>query len=189
MRGQLSYGRTMRLGPRSLLTSGMARAVVRRALLHWRTGAAGGQGGGMRSRRGLPLPAFSSSAFAGFRFPPDIIVLALRWYLRFGLSYRDVEELLAERGIEVDHVTVYRWMQRFTPLLAEAAEPCRHVVGDCWFVDETYVKVAGKCRYVYGPSTSTARSSTATSQPDATRARRAGSSQRCSTRMVSRWRS
>jgi transposase-like protein len=49
------------------------------------------------------------SAFAGFRFPPDVIVVAVRWYLRFGLSYRDVEELLAERGVEVDHVTVYRW--------------------------------------------------------------------------------
>jgi len=77
----------------------------------------------MRCRRGLPIPAFSSSAFAGFRFPPEIIVLALRWYLRFGLSDRDVEELLAERGIEVDHVTVYRWVQRFTPLLVEAAGP------------------------------------------------------------------
>jgi transposase-like protein len=44
-----------------------------------------------------------------------VIVVAVRWYLRFGLSYRDVEELLAERGIEVDHVTVYRWVQRFTP--------------------------------------------------------------------------
>jgi len=69
--------------------------------------------------------------------------------LRFGLSYRDVEELLAERGIEVDHVTVYRWVQRFTPLLADAARPCRHTVGDRWHVDETYVKVAGQWRYVY----------------------------------------
>ena len=89
------------------------------------------------------------SAFAGFRFPPDVIVLAVRWYLRFGLSYRDVEELLAERGVEVDHVTVYRWVQRFTPLYAEAARPCRHSVGDRWQVDETYVKVAGPWRYVY----------------------------------------
>jgi len=78
-----------------------------------------------------------------------VIVLAVRWYLRFGLSYRDVEELLAERGIEVDHVTVYRWVQRFTPLLAEAARPCRHAVGDRWYVDETYVKVVGRWRYVY----------------------------------------
>jgi transposase-like protein len=93
-----------------------------------------------------PIPP--QSAFAGFRFPADVIVLAVRWYLRFGLSYRDVEELLAERGIEVDHVTVYRWVQRFTPLLAEAARPCRHAVGDRWFVGETYVKVAGRWRYV-----------------------------------------
>jgi transposase-like protein len=78
-----------------------------------------------------------------------VIVLAVRWYLRFGLSYRDVEELLAERGVQVDHVSVYRWVQRFTPLLAEAARPCRHRVGDRWQVDETYVKVAGRWRYVY----------------------------------------
>jgi transposase-like protein len=78
-----------------------------------------------------------------------VIVLAVRWYLRFGLSYCDVEELLVERGIAVDHVTVYRWVRRFTPLLVDAARPCRHLVGDCWFVDETYVKVAGRWRYVY----------------------------------------
>ena len=57
--------------------------------------------------------------------------------------------LLGERGIEVDHVTVFRWVQRFTPLLADAAGPCRHSVGDRWYVDETYVKVAGRWRYVY----------------------------------------
>jgi transposase-like protein len=78
-----------------------------------------------------------------------VIVLAVRWYLRFGLSYRDVEELLAERGVEVDHVTIYRWVLRFTPLLADAARPCRHAVGDGWQVDETYVKVGGRWRYVY----------------------------------------
>jgi transposase-like protein len=78
-----------------------------------------------------------------------VIVLAVRWYLRFGLSNRDVEELLAERGVEVDHVTLYRWVQRFTPLLVGEARPCRHRVGDRWFVDETYVKVAGRWRYVY----------------------------------------
>lgn len=89
------------------------------------------------------------SAFAGFRFPPEVITLAVRWYLRFGLSYRDVEELLAERGVDVDHVSIFRWVQRFTPLLAQAARPCRHRVGDRWWVDETYVKVAGQWRYVY----------------------------------------
>ncbi len=90
-----------------------------------------------------------SASFAGFRYPAEVILLAVRWYLRFGLSYRDLEELLAERGIEVDHVTLYRWVQRFTPLIVDAARPCRHAVGDRWFVDETYVKVAGNWRYVY----------------------------------------
>jgi transposase-like protein len=102
----------------------------------------------MRTRRPRPAPA-TRSAFAGFRFPPDVIVLAVRWYLRFGLSCRDVEELPIERGVKVDHVTIYRWVQRFTPLLVDAARPCRHAVGDRWQVDETYVKVSGHWRYVY----------------------------------------
>jgi transposase, IS6 family len=68
-----------------------------------------------------PIPP--QSAFAGFRFPSDVIVLAVRWYLRFALSYRDVEELVTERGVEVDQVTIYRWVLRFTPLLAEPPDP------------------------------------------------------------------
>ena len=101
----------------------------------------------MSLRRFCPL--VDRSEFAGFRFPPDVIALAVRWYLRYGLSYRDVEELLAERGIAVDHVTVYRWVQRFTPLFIDAARPCRHSPGDRWFVDETYLKIAGKWCYLY----------------------------------------
>ena len=61
----------------------------------------------MSHRRRAPSPPPSLSAFAGFRFPPEIIMLAVRWYLRYGLSYRDLEELLAERGITVDHVTLF----------------------------------------------------------------------------------
>jgi IS6 family transposase len=93
--------------------------------------------------------SITNSAFVGFRFPAEVITVAVRWYLRFGLSYRDVEELLAERGVEVDHVSVYRWVQRFTPIFAEAARPSRHAVGDRWQVDETYVKVAGTWCYLY----------------------------------------
>jgi transposase-like protein len=89
------------------------------------------------------------SAFVGCRFPVEVITVAVRWYLRYGLSYRDVEELLAERGVEVDHVTVYRWVQRFAPLFADAARFARRAPGDRWFVDETYVKVGGVWRYVY----------------------------------------
>ena len=91
----------------------------------------------------------ASSVFAGFRFPPEVIAVAVRWYLRYGLSYRDVEELLAERGVTVDHVTVYRWVQRFTPEFIEAARLCLHAPGDRWFVDETYVKVSGRWTYLY----------------------------------------
>ncbi len=90
----------------------------------------------------------ASSAFAGFRFPREVITVAVRWYLRYGLSYRDVEELLCERGIIVDHVTVYRWVQRFTAEFIEAARPCRRLPGDRWFVDETYVRVAGRWTYL-----------------------------------------
>jgi transposase-like protein len=77
-----------------------------------------------------------------------VITVAVRSYLRYCLSYRDVEELLAERGISVDHVTVYRWAQIFTAGFIDAARSARHSVGDRWFVDETYVKVAGRWTYL-----------------------------------------
>jgi transposase, IS6 family len=116
------------------------------------------------------------SAFAGFRFLPEIIVLAVRWYLRFGLSYRDVEKLLTARGIEVDHITVFRWVQRFTPLLADAARPCRHAVGDRWYVDETYLRVAGRWRCVYRAIDQHGQIIVCSSRRGATRGPRVGSS-------------
>ena len=77
----------------------------------------------------------SSSAPAGFRFPGEVIAVAVRWYLRHGLTYRDVEELLAERGVTVDHMTVYRWVQRFTPEFIQAA---RHLVPGSRHLVEQY---------------------------------------------------
>jgi transposase-like protein len=97
----------------------------------------------------VPNSDLASSAPAGYRFPREVIAVAVRWYLRYGLSYRDVEELLAERGIEVDHVTIYRWVQTFTPAFIDVARSARHSTGDRWFVDETYVKVAGHWTYLY----------------------------------------
>ena len=88
-------------------------------------------------------PVRVPSGFTGFRFPPEVILSVVRWYLRYGWSYRDLEGLLAERGIGVDHVTLYRWVQRFTPVLIDAARPVRNLAGNRWFVDQTYVKVAG----------------------------------------------
>jgi transposase, IS6 family len=108
--------------------------------------ALGDRGG---RQTGAMTSSGSSSVFAGFRFPREVISLAVRWYLRYGLSYRDVEELLAERGITVDRVTVYRWVQRFTPEFIEAARFCRHAPSDRWFADETYIKTAGRSAYLY----------------------------------------
>jgi len=90
-----------------------------------------------------------SSAPVGYRFAREVIAVAVRWYLRYGLSYRDVEELLAERGITVDHVTVYRWVQTFTAEFVHLARAARHAADDRWFMDETYVKVAGRWTYLY----------------------------------------
>ncbi len=94
----------------------------------------------------------STSAFRGYRFPDDIIALAVRWYLRFRLPYADIVELLAERGVHVDASTVFDWVQRFTPLYKDAARPYRHRVGARWAVDETYIRVAGRWVYAYRAS-------------------------------------
>src|ERR671933_1945718 len=81
---------------------------------------------------GRRLTARSVSAFCGYRFPDEIIALAVRWYLRFRLSYADLAELLAERGIVVDASTIFDWVQHFTPLYQEAARPRRQWVGRHW---------------------------------------------------------
>jgi transposase-like protein len=75
----------------------------------------------------------SSSPPAAYRFPREVIAVAVRWYLRYDLSYRDVEELLAEHGINVDHVTINRWVQTFTPEFIDAARrrSTRPVTGGC----------------------------------------------------------
>jgi transposase-like protein len=83
--------------------------------------------------------ARSTSAFSHHGFPDDVIALAVRWYVRYRLSYADVVEWFAERGLMVDRSTVYRWVQRFLPLFGEAARAHRRPVGDKWRVDETYM--------------------------------------------------
>jgi hypothetical protein len=82
----------------------------------------------MKHRRDIRLIPQLRSGFAGFRFPPDVILLAVRWYLRYGLSYQDLEELLAERGIEVDHVTLFPVGPAVQPTAgggSETLSPCR----------------------------------------------------------------
>jgi transposase-like protein len=88
--------------------------------------------GGQRFRCSACRGRFTATPgtpFSGYRFPPDVIALAVRWYLRFRLSYADVAELLAERGVRVDPSSVYAWVREFAPLYEEAARACRHAVG------------------------------------------------------------
>jgi transposase-like protein len=91
----------------------------------------------------------SHSAFRGYRFPEDVIALAVRWYLRYRLSYADVAEWLAERGIQVDPSTIYDWVRTFTPRFVAAARAHRTPVGRRWRVDETYLKIGGRQRYLF----------------------------------------
>jgi DDE domain len=83
------------------------------------------------------------------QFEPEVILLAVGWYLRFSLSYRDVEELLAERGLHADHVTVWRWVQRYAPEMERRLRSRLKQTNDSWRVDETYIRVKGKWVYLY----------------------------------------
>ena len=78
------------------------------------------------------------------QFEAEIIVCAVRWYLRYSLSYREVQELLAERGINVDHSTIWRWVQRYAPELAFRQRAHLKPTNKSWRVDETYVRVKGE---------------------------------------------
>jgi len=98
---------------------------------------------------GRRFTARSVSAFSRHTFTDEIIALAVRWYVRYRLSYADVVEWLAERGLTVDRSTVYRWVQRFLPLFAEAARQYRCPVGGRWRVDETYCRLRGRWAYCY----------------------------------------
>jgi IS6 family transposase len=80
---------------------------------------------------------------------PEIIVLNVRWYCRYPLSYRDLEEMMAERGVEVDHSTLNRWVLKFAPELDNRIRPFLHPTNDSWRVDETYIEVEGAWKYLY----------------------------------------
>jgi transposase-like protein len=87
--------------------------------------------------------------FKGRHFEAEIIILCVRWYLRFGLSFRNLQEMMAERNLIVDHVTIWRWVQRYAPELHRRCRPALRITNRSWRVDETYLRVAGKWTYLY----------------------------------------
>ena len=89
------------------------------------------------------------AVFRWRHFAGEIILWAVRWYCRYGISYRELEEMMGERGVEVDHTTVYRWTQRYAPELEKRSAWYRSRLSFSWRVDETYVRVKGRWKYLY----------------------------------------
>ena len=88
-------------------------------------------------------------SFKGAHFPQDIILTCVRWYIAYPLSYRHVEELMAERGVSVDHATINRWVLKYSPKLEEGFHYRKRPVGKSWRMDETYIRVKGEWCYLY----------------------------------------
>lgn len=89
------------------------------------------------------------NSFKWRQYEPQIILLCVRWYLTYPLSYRQVAEMVNERGLNVHHSTVFRWVQRYGPELDKRCRPYLRPTNDSWRVDETYIKIKGKDRYLY----------------------------------------
>jgi hypothetical protein len=115
----------------------------------------------------LLMPSVSG-LFKWRQFEPEVILLAVGWYLRFSLSYRDVEELLAERGLHADHVTVWRWVQRYAPEMERRLRSRLKPTNDSWRVDETYIRIKGKWVYLYRAVDSTGATIASSFRPSAT---------------------
>ncbi len=90
-----------------------------------------------------------SNEFKWRHYEPEIILLCVRWYLTYPLSYRQVAQMVNERGLDVHHTTVFRWVQQYAPELDKRCRPHLRPTNDSWRVDETYIKVKGKDRYLY----------------------------------------
>jgi putative transposase len=88
-------------------------------------------------------------SFKGAHFPQDIILMGVRWYVAYPLSYRHVEELMEERGVPIDHATIQRWVVKYSPQLEEAFHRRKRPVWVSWHMDETYIKVKGQWYYLY----------------------------------------
>jgi transposase-like protein len=87
--------------------------------------------------------------FKGSHFERDVILWGVRWYVAYPISYRQLEEMLEERGVDVDHSTLNRWVVKYVPLLDREFRTRKRQVGGSWRLDETYVKVQGEWKYLY----------------------------------------
>ena len=96
-----------------------------------------------------PLGDVSTALFQRRHFDQEIIILCVRWYLTYKLSYRDLQEMMAERGILLVHTTIMRWVQRYVPALTKRWQRSARSVGTSWRVDETSIKIKGKWGYLY----------------------------------------
>jgi putative transposase len=83
------------------------------------------------------------------RFQSDIILICTRWYLSYPLSYRHIEEMMKERGVDVDHSTINRWVLKYTPEIEKKFRKHKNIVGRSWRMDETYIKIKGQWKYLY----------------------------------------
>ena len=87
--------------------------------------------------------------FKGCHYPKSVVLYAGAFYLRYPVSYRDLEEIMAERGVDIDHATLNRWVVGFSPLLADQAKLRKRPASSSWRMDETYIKVKGQWTYLY----------------------------------------
>ena len=90
--------------------------------------------------------------FKGTHYPKGVILHAVFFYVRYAVSYRDLEEIWAERGVNIDHATLNRWVVKYSPLIAAKAQAKKRPTAVSWRMDETYIKVKGKWMYYYNPS-------------------------------------
>jgi transposase-like protein len=132
-----------------------------------------------------PLPAGIGKVLKRLHYPLDVIVLCVRWYVAYSVSLRNLEEMMAERGIEVDRSSVPRWVIKLVPLFEKAFRRHKRPVGKSWRMDETYVKVKGQWKYLYRAVDRQGNTVDFLCAPIVTRPLRAATSRRRLTRMVS----
>ncbi|AKK25012.1 IS6 family transposase [Pandoraea oxalativorans] len=96
-----------------------------------------------------PLPAGIAKVLKRLHYPLEVMLQCVRWYVAYSLSSRDLEEMMAERGVAVDHSTIHRWVIKLLPVFEKAIRRRLRPVGESWRMDETYIRVRGQWKYLY----------------------------------------